>query len=638
MKLVNVALRRYRSIEEMKAFAVQSDVTCLVGKNESGKTAVLQSLFKSNSIDSTTFDEALDYPSNLTGERRRATSRIPVATLTYELDDDDVNAVERDLGEDSLDSPQITVVAGYKATESEWDVKVKEEAVVAYLRSGLDLPATPQNAVDATTTVSALLEILEGLEDPNSGAAAVVAKIRRWRSSSATSHAIDILEARRPKFVYFGEYDSMPGQVNIRELITLRDSNKMSRGQQAFLSLLHLANVEPEDFINPESEEHLIRDIENASNGITDEVFAYWSQNQNLRVQLRIAHTSTGSRTDPTIQIRVLNQKHNVTVPFDERSRGFVWFFSFLAFFSELEHVSNHPIILLLDEPGLSLHAKAQADLLRFIDERLAQHHQVIFTTHSPFMIDPQKFERVRTVQDEDKVGTQVSQDVLRADNDTVFPLMAAMGIDLTQTLWVGPNVLLVEGPADVVYLNFLSQQLEAEGRQSLDPRWIVTPGGSITKLPAFLSIFGANKMNVAVLTDSSSGDTAVVRRLKEVGRLGSGGLVQIGDVTGSQEADLEDLFTDDFYLDLVNDAYQGALGGKVLKTIDLPSGPRIVKRVGEYFKSEGINGGRLSHFAAASALLRKPSAFTSTLAAGTMDVAEDLFSRINAFLPQDTP
>lgn len=620
----------------MQAFTVQPDVTCLVGKNESGKTAVLQSLFKSNAIDGTKFDEGLDFPSNLTSERRRPGGEIDVSTLTYTLNDADVAAVEQDLGLGALASRDIAVTTGYRYNDSDstWEIEVDQAAIATHLRVGLDLPAAPQKAVSAAQNVADLVAALELLQDANAGAEAVLAKVKGWRQSRADLQAIDILKAERPKFVYFAEYDSMPGQVNIKEIIALRDAKKLTRGQQAFLSLLRIANVDPEDFISPVSSEHLIRDIENASNGITEEVFTYWSQNQNLRVQLQHGQEPTGVYAGPTIQIRVLNEKHHVTVPFDERSNGFVWFFSFLAYFSELEHDSDRPIILLLDEPGLSLHARAQADLLRFIDERLAPRHQVIFTTHSPFMIDPQKFDRVRTVEDQEKIGTQVSQDVLRADSDTVFPLMAAMGIDLTQTLWVGPNVLLVEGPADVIYLSFLSQMLEAQGRDGLDPRWVVTPGGSITKLPAFLAVFGANKMNVAVLTDSSPRDTVTVQRLKEAGRLGTGGLVQVGDVVGRDEADLEDLFTDAFYLGLVNDAYQGELKGNTLSARDLAAGPRLVKRVEDLFAAKAINKGRLNHFAPAGALMRKQSAFTGKVAALTLDTAEALFKRVNAFLP----
>jgi predicted ATP-dependent endonuclease of OLD family len=88
-----------------------------------------------------------------------------------------------------------------------------------------------------------------------------------------------------------------------------------------------------------------------------------------------------------------------------ERSKGFIWLFSFLAAFSE--YVNEGRRIILLDEPGLNLHAKAQNDLLRFIDDRLAPHHQVIYSTHSLFMIEPTKLDRCRTVEDVDDAWHQ---------------------------------------------------------------------------------------------------------------------------------------------------------------------------------------------------------------------------------------
>lgn len=632
MKLQKVAIRRYRSIEEMDAFEVEPDVTCLVGKNESGKTAVLQALNKSHSHDGASFDEGLDYPTTRTSERRKAEGKMQVTTLTYLLDDGDVQSVEDWMGESALSSRTITVTTLYDGSGT-WAVGLDEEAVVRHLARDLDLPAGPQKAAKGSKSVSGLVEVLEGLEDPNTEATDVLARVAKWRKSSPMLGVIDLLIQRRPKFVYFGEYDSMPGEINVKELIAHRDAEDLSRGERAFLSLLHLASVEPEDFINPESDEHLIRDVENASNGITEEVFTYWSQNTNLRVQLRVGSSTTGPYPGPTIQIRVLNQKHNVTVPFDERSRGFVWFFSFLAYFSEIEQESSRPLILLLDEPGLSLHAKAQADLLRFLDERLAPEHQVLFTTHSPFMVDPQRMHRVRTVDDREDGGTTVSADVLKADSDTVFPLMAAMGVDLTQTLWVGPNVLLVEGPSDVVFLTHLSEALRSQGREGLDPRWVVTPGGGISKLPSFLSLFGANKMNVAVLTDSSPKEAKTIQRLKELGRLGNTGIVQVGEVLNKLEADLEDLFTDAVYLKLVNESYQGVLKGRKVVASDIPKGDRLTSRVQEYFAAEGINGGQFNHYAPAGALMRGALGKAS-LATSTLDRAEELMRRLNAFLP----
>lgn len=634
MKLQKVAIRRYRSIEEMDAFEIEPDVTCLVGKNESGKTAVLQALNKSHSHDGAKFDEGLDYPTTRTSERRKAEGTMQVTTLSYHVDDSDVQAVEDCMGKGALSSRMLTVKTRYDGT-STWVVELDEEAVVRHLARDLDLPAGPQQAAKSSKTVSDLVGVLEGLDDPNGGAADVLSQVAQWRDSSPMLRVIDLLNTRRPKFVYFGEYDSMPGEINVKELIARRDAEELNRGQRAFLSLLHLASVEPEDFISPESDEHLIRDVENASNGITEEVFTYWSQNTNLRVQLRVGSSATPPYAGPTIQIRVLNQKHNVTVPFDERSRGFVWFFSFLAYFSEIEQESSRPLILLLDEPGLSLHAKAQADLLRFIDERLAPEHQVIFTTHSPFMVDSQKLHRVRTVEDREEGGTTVSADVLKADSDTVFPLMAAMGIDLTQTLWVGPNVLLVEGPSDVVFLTHLSEALRSQGREGLDLRWVVTPGGGLAKLPSFLSLFGANKMNIAVLTDSSPKEAKTIQRLKELGRLGNAGIVQMGEILDKQEADLEDLFTGTVYLKLVNEAYQGVLKGRKITVSELSKGNRLTSRIEEYFAAESINGGRFNHYAPAGALMRGALGKTA-LAPSTLDHAEKLMRRINSFLPVD--
>src|SRR5205085_1708806 len=89
----------------------------------------------------------------------------------------------------------------------------------------------------------------------------------------------------------------------------------------------------------------------------------------------------------PNLYIRIANNRHRgVTTPFKQRSRGFIWFFSFLVWFDSVQHQLAHakeqtrPLILLLDEPGLSLHALAQKDLLRYIDD-LAQRHQVIYST-----------------------------------------------------------------------------------------------------------------------------------------------------------------------------------------------------------------------------------------------------------------
>lgn len=639
MKLTNAHIRRYRSIEDSGPVEIEDDVTCLVGKNESGKTAVLQSLYKSHPVDKASFDEGLDYPSRLTRERKN-TDKIRVTDLTYELDDDDVKAVEELFGKGIVRNKILPIETGYRYTGTTWGLAINEAAGVAHLRSNLDLPETVKTAAEAATTVAAFVRVLEAMEAPTEAVTNVLAKVKSWRGARIDHAVIDALAGRRPKFVYFGDYDSMPGKVSIPHLIEKRDAGDLDRGEAAVLALLDMAGATLDDFQDPESHEHLIRDLENASNSISDEVFEYWTQNQNLSVQLRIiGEPEAGAPPElaegPLLQIRVLNQRHNVTVPFDERSRGFVWFFSFLAYFSHLEDSVQEPLILLLDEPGLNLHATAQADLLRFIDERLAPRHQVVFSTHSPFMIDAHSFGRVRTVVDDEKLGTLVSADVLQADPETAFPLHAALGIELSQTLFVAPNVLLVEGPGDVVYLEVLSQALKQAGRTGLDDRFVITPAGGISKLPAFVTLLGANKLNTVVLADSSTSDRAPITRLREAGRLGRGGLVELGEIVGRPDADIEDLFEQGLYVELVNDAYQGLLAKKKLTVSELPKDDRLVRRVERAFEARGLNSGRINHFSPAAALNRDQKKYVPKISDKTLDLAEELFSRVNAFIAE---
>jgi predicted ATP-dependent endonuclease of OLD family len=89
-------------------------------------------------------------------------------------------------------------------------------------------------------------------------------------------------------------------------------------------------------------------------------------------------------------------------------------------------------VIVLLDKPGLTLHGKAQADLLRYVEEELLPAHQVIFSTHSPFMVPPKRLADCRVVEDvivyDDKhrpssEGTKITEDVMSTDKDTIFPL-----------------------------------------------------------------------------------------------------------------------------------------------------------------------------------------------------------------------
>ena len=198
-----------------------------------------------------------------------------------------------------------------------------------------------------------------------------------------------------------------------------------------------------------------------------------------------------------------MTSKRKVSTRLGTRSRGFVWFFSFLAWFDQQQR-KNEPLILLLDEPGLYLHGRAQGDLLDYIEKELKGNHQVIYTTHSPFMVDVKKFERIRIVQDksmdtdeelpQDQDGTKVITEIFEATDDSLFPLQGALGYNLSQTLFVGPNCLVVEGVSDLLYIQTISSLLENQNKEKLNEKWTITPVGGADKIPTFVALLGAQK------------------------------------------------------------------------------------------------------------------------------------------------
>ena len=269
----------------------------------------------------------------------------------------------------------------------------------------------------------------------------------------------------------------------------------------------------------------------------------------------------------------------------------------------------------------MNLHAKAQNDLLRYIDEKLAPNHQVVYSTHSLFMIEPRNLDRCRTVEDIGDIGTTVSRDVWAARPDTVFPLLGALGVDMTQTLIIGPDQLLVEGPADVAYLSVVGDVLRSNGGRGLDPRWTLTPVGGIDKLPTFIALLGSSDLNLSVLMDGAAGGNQKLTNLIERGLLEGRRLVPITDITQTPEADIEDLFDVQWYLSLLR------ISGVVDLTRSERAGGRIVKQV------EAALGRRFDHYQPAAWLLRDKTGFAESLSDDAKARFQQLIDRLNALL-----
>jgi predicted ATP-dependent endonuclease of OLD family len=278
-------------------------------------------------------------------------------------------------------------------------------------------------------------------------------------------------------------------------------------------------------------------------------------------------------------------------------------------------------VIVLLDEPALTLHARAQADFLHFINDRLAAERQVIYTTHSPFMVQADHLESVRIVEDQGPdVGAIVSTDVGRVAPDSAFPLQGALGYDLAQHLFVGPHNLVVEGMSDFTYLTVLSELLRSKDRVALDERWRILPVGGMQNIPTFVALLGRN-LDVTVVIDASNKGMQRLNNMATEGLLDSQRIVSIAEFVKAKQADIEDLFEIDDYLGI----YDAAFNTTTDKS-KLPPGDRVVKRLADAAGFEDFDHGPPADY-----LLHNRDTVLPGLSATTLDRFEQLFDRINA-------
>ena len=321
---------------------------------------------------------------------------------------------------------------------------------------------------------------------------------------------------------------------------------------------------------------------------------------------------------DHVLDIRVQNQRSGVSLPLSNRSRGFNWFFSFLVWFMKIQENRDDTYILLLDEPGLNLHAKAQNDLLKFLCD-LSEKYQIIYTTHSPFMINTENLNQVRTVLEKED-GTHISESVQEKDPNTLFPLQAALGYDLAQNLFVAKKNLLVEGIADLTYLTILSSILNENGRVSLKDDIVIVPTGGADKIATFVSLLRGNELNMVCLLDTFTDRSAQARlnNLTVQNIIKEKKIIFYHDVLNRKFADVEDMFSVEDYLNL----YNGAFAKNICRAdIDdsLPILPQLKK----------LNNGKdFNHYTPANYLAKNVSSLR--LSDETMEHFENLFQTVN--------
>lgn len=510
-------------------------ITAIVGRNESGKTNLLAALYNLNPADKSIqpFNKVKDFP------RDRNMSEYSDGTVV-------VSSVWI-LSEEEKEEVR-TIVGARKKLES----------------------------ITITRPYSAKLIIsIHGLTDAD-----YVIKDGETEKNIKDECDKKILSFL-PKFIYLEDYPELEGHQNIDQYIQRKNQGQLTEKDKYFEKLMKVSGLNPVELQQLLSQAPELRQplTNRAGAIITKKLRELWKDRAlKVRFNLDAGHFDT-LVSDP-------NAFYDVEVNLNERSRGFQWFFSFyITFAADTNNGAAKNAILLLDEPGLYLHAVAQKDLLNHFKNDFV--NQIIYTTHSPFMVPIDNLTSIRTVSISPEEGTTVTN-TPKGDSKTLFPLQAALGYDITQSLFIGEKNIIVEGVTDFWYLTSLSTYFESQEMKHLDKSIVVTPAGGASKITYMVSMLTSQNLKVVTLFDfDKSGKESAEDIIKQKLVREENVLFVNEAVKSSTEMDIEDLLDGSLFNSLVNECYSKELKGLAL-TLN-PKIPRIVIRYEEAFKSIGL-------------------------------------------------
>lgn len=632
IKLKEVRIEKYKPIETQQSFKIEEDVTVLVGMNESGKTSILEALAKSNY-----FDDDVEFRYNLTRDYpRRQKKKVdksgenPTAVeLKYEIDSELVDLIKNDLG---MTPSEKTFSISVKYDNSRtWSIswintatfmKKKINSLKLQNKELSDRLKKVLNREDFINLINEINSTIECNDEDNKKIKELekyFIDAKSWNTSPIDYYIVNTyLINKLPKFMYYDDYYSLPSEISLNKI----DTNISNPSVKTAKALLELADINLDTVRESDDFEEFIAELEATEAIISDELFKYWKTNNNLKIQFRInkvEHKDNYNHTiiDRILNIRVNNQRTGVSLPLQNRSKGFNWFFSFLVWFKKIQEDRSNTYILLLDEPGLNLHAKAQNDLLKFISD-LSNDYQIIYTTHSPFMIDTNSLNKVRTVY-ETLDGTVISDSIQEKDPNTLFPLQAALGYDLAQNLFISKKNLLVEGISDFIYLSIMSNLLQDDGRAGLDADIAIVPIGGADKVASFISLLRGNKLKMVCLLDTFTNQSAEKRLNNMVTKkiIRESNILFYHDILNSEYADIEDLFKKEDYINLYNGAFESNVDINTLE-----NGPIL---------SQLNNGGSFNHYMPANYLAKNIN--NVDISEETLENFENLFKTINKII-----
>lgn len=596
MQLISFRVQMYRCIIDSGKVDV-TPLTVLVGKNESGKTALLKALHKLNPFEPEPYTMEREWPR---AQRRERSKDQIVCTAEFQLEQEEIETLKELTGQaikfktlevtrdyagrfevlfpagiapeklhpndvdhilESLPgvpeqvAPQFNKVAFKLLDESR---RLAREGRYSELESLPQMPAerleefrSPQNQdPHFNNEQDFITQLGDKLQE-------AIKKLKKEDSIHKKAH--DYVIQRLPTFVYMDEYRAFTGTAMLDQLYDRKTQKLLSPEDETVLTILNLSALNLKELVDQgESADREQRqyELDDGAATLTRQIEENWGQ---LKYQVRF--NADGQQFFTFVK----DAKDRALIRLEERSRGFQWFFSFDLLLMHETKGSLKGCVILLDEPGLHLHPEGQRDLLKRL-ESYAKGNTLIYTSHLPFMIDLQAPERIRILTESNE-GTIVTEDLNTPQPEGKLTLQAALGISGCTSFLLAERNLVVEGVDDYWLITAFSNLLKRSGEEGLPEDLMITAAGGASEVTYIATLITGQELDVVALYDSdragnSAKDKFVKRWLTKYKnhRAVARGLGPAIGLAEGEECSIEDLLEESFYLDYVKDLYKPQL------------------------------------------------------------------------------
>lgn len=620
MRLRRFRINNFRSVRD-SGWIEADKVTALIGVNESGKTNLLLPLWKLNPAREGEIQPTADYPKKMFGEIRANPDEYQF--IEAEFDTEEYTAsIARVAGITTDEAGVMSVRRFYsgryevffpkhgRPSEAEpgaikealhaarSDVEALtplrlEETLKTRLVKGLEEIST-STRLESPLTPDGLDEVIASLEallpETPAKTSALVPRIQQTIETLTDVRAQltapgpgedgtvrESLLKFLPPFVYYSNYGNLDSEIYLPHVVqNLRREDLGAREAakaRTLRVLFRFVRLEPpeilelgRDFADPDgrgreptaveiteiAEKKRERSIllQSAGADLTAKFKEWWRQGD-----YRFRFEADGNH----FRIWVSDDRRPEEVELESRSTGLQWFLSFYLVFLVESEGEHRRAVLLLDEPGLSLHPLAQRALSKFFDN-LSATNQLLYTTHSPFLVDADSLDRARKVFVADDGTTQATADLRYATGQersegAAYAVYSALNMSVAESLLLGCEPVLVEGPSDQHYLTAIKSLLIGANKISPKRELVFPPaGGTKTARVVASMLSGRDEKLPRVVLDGDEPGRRMTSELKSSLYVTEPGKILSTDTyAGFESSEIEDLFPATFLAQVVD-------------------------------------------------------------------------------------